>query len=141
MYPKFLGRFLGTLFGPATTLALPLGSACTCKDLLETLECSRRYPLTTACPGNTVLFHLHQIWINLPESNDLLALARRFEQPCGVKLALDGLFLRPGRVSWPWIGVLDGLLNGVKLALDRLWASLCNISIVEPIKSEVTCQA
>ena len=56
VYPKFLGCFLRTLFGMATTLALPSGSACTCKEILETLECSCRYRSTTACEGNVVLF-------------------------------------------------------------------------------------
>ena len=41
------------------------------------------------CAGTAVLLRVQKFWIISAESNDLLALAKRFEQCDGAKLALD----------------------------------------------------
>ncbi len=58
------------------------------------------------CAGTAVLLHVQKFWIISAESNDLLALAQRFERPDGAKWALDRCFGRP---------------DGAKLVLDRLF--------------------
>ena len=82
--------------------------------------------------GTAVGLHLQKFWINLTESNVMMALERRFgrpdsvkltlerllEQPCGTKLALEGLWVAPTAQNWHWNGAL-GYPGGVKLALER----------------------
>ena len=72
--------------------------------ILIIIECSRRYPSTMVCKGTAVLLHVQKFWIISAESNNLLALAQRFERRDGAKLALDRRFGQP---------------DGAKLALDQ----------------------
>ena len=61
------------------------------------------------CVGTAVLLHVQKFWMISAESNDLLALAQRFGWRDGAKLALDQRFHGLAVLSWPCIGVLDGL--------------------------------
>ena len=77
------------------------------------------------CAGTAVLLHVQKFWIISAESNDLLALAQRFEQRDSAKLALDQLALRLDR-RFGWSGdvklTLDrrlGESSGAKLALNQ----------------------
>ena len=69
------------------------------------------------CAGTAVLLHVQKFWIISAESNDLLALAQRFEWCDGAKLALDRRFGRPDGVKLA-VDRRFGRPDGVKLALD-----------------------
>ena len=65
------------------------------------------------CAGTAVLLHVQKFWIISAESNDLLALAQRFEQRDGAKLALDRRFGRPGSAKLA-LDQRSGRPSGVK---------------------------
>ena len=82
--------------------------------------------------GIAVLLHVQKLWITSAESNDLLALAQRFEWRDGTKLAMNQCFGRLGgaklaldqHFGWPdnATSALDqrsGCPSGAKLALER----------------------
>ena len=66
-------------------------------DQLSGIECHS---------GTAVGLHLQKFWINLIESNVVMALESHFGRPDSVKLALERRFGRLAKPSWPWNGVL-----------------------------------